>query len=117
MPLCGDVLRLRFALSSAGGRGGLTRLGSALAALVLAGFIAAEVAPHFSLQKLGASAVMVGALLALGALGLLAFAWLQRLPQAYRATLFVLAPLVVLFVAPADDWRGFALPIVLLLQY
>jgi len=36
MPLCGDVLRLRFALSSAGGRGGLTRLGSALAALVLA---------------------------------------------------------------------------------
>ena len=86
-----------------------------IAALVLAGFIAAEVAPHFSVQKLGTSAVLVGALLALGALGLLAFALLQRLPQAYRATLFVVAPLMVLFVAPADDWRGFALPIVLLL--
>jgi len=86
-----------------------------MAALVLAGFFAAEVAPHFSVQKLGASALVVGALLAAGALGLLAFALLQRLPQAYRAVLFVLAPLIVLFVAPADDWRGIALPIVLLL--
>jgi len=86
-----------------------------VAALVLAGFVAAEVVPHFSVQKLGASAVMVGALLAVGALGLLAFALLQRLPQVYRAVLFVLAPLIVLFVAPAEDWRGFALPIVLLL--
>ena len=86
-----------------------------VAALVLAGFVAAEVAPHFSVQKLGASAVMVGALLAVGALGLLAFALLRRLPQAYRAVLFVLAPLIVLFVAPSEDWRGFALPIVLLL--
>jgi predicted dienelactone hydrolase len=73
------------------------------------------VAPHFSVQKLGASAVIVGALVAAGALGLLSFALLQRLPHAYRAVLFLLAPLIVLFVAPAEDWRGFALPIVLLL--
>ena len=86
-----------------------------LAALVLAAFVATELAPDFTVQKLGASAVLVAALLAVGALGLLAFASLQRLPRAYRAVLFVFAPLVVLFSAPAEDWRGIALPIVLLL--
>ena len=106
----GDALRP----SDPAWRGAIVAL-QLMAALVLAGFVAAEVAPHFSVQKLGASALMVGALLAAGALGLLAFALLQRLPQAYRAVLFVLAPLIVLFVAPADDWRGIALPIVLLL--
>jgi dienelactone hydrolase len=85
-----------------------------VAAIVLVGFVAAELAPNFSLQKLGAAAVLVGGLLAVGALGLLAFALLQRLPHRYRAALLVLAPLVVLFVAPAEDWRGFALPIILL---
>ena len=106
----GDALRP----SDPAWRGAVVAL-QLMTALVLAGFVAAEVAPHFSLQKLGASAVVVGALLAAGALGLLAFALLQRLPQAYRAVLFVFAPLIVLFVAPADDWRGIALPIVLLL--
>jgi len=86
-----------------------------VAALVLVGFVAAELVPNFSLQKLGAAAVLVGALLLIGVLGLLAFALLQRLPHRYRVVLLVLAPLVVLFMAPAEDWRGFALPIVLLL--
>lgn len=85
-----------------------------VAAMVLVGFVAAELAPNFSLQKLGAAAVLVGGLLAVGALGLLAFALLQRLPHRYRVVLLVLAPVVVLFVAPAEDWRGFALPIILL---
>jgi dienelactone hydrolase len=110
------VARVRDALtpSETAWRGAIVAL-QLVTALVLAAFVVAEVAPHFSVQKLGASAVMVGALLAVGAIGLLAFALLQRLPQAYRAVLFVLAPLIVLFVAPAEDWRGFALPIVLLL--
>jgi len=86
-----------------------------VATLVLAGFVATEVAPDFSMQKLGASAVTVGALLALGAIGLLAFTLLKRLPHVYRAVFFLVAPLIVLFMAPAEDWRGLALPFVLLL--
>ncbi len=86
-----------------------------VAVLVLVGFVATELVPNFSAQKLGAAAVLVGALLLIGVLGLLVFALLQRLPHRYRVVLLVLAPLVVLFMAPAEDWRGFALPIVLLL--
>jgi hypothetical protein len=41
--------------------------------------------------------MLVSALLAVGALGLLGFALLQRLPDRYR---------VLLFMAPVEDWHG-----------
>jgi predicted dienelactone hydrolase len=85
------------------------------AALILIAFLATEVLPQFSLQKLGAAILLVGALLAVGALGLLLQTLVQRLPRGYRLALLLLAPLTVLFLAPAEDWRGFALPLVLLL--
>jgi dienelactone hydrolase len=85
------------------------------AGVVLAAFLASEVVPHFTVHKLGAFIVSTGALLAAGALGLLAFAMLQKLPRGYRAALFLLAPLAILLLAPTDDWRGFALPIAVLL--
>ena len=51
----GDALRP----SDPAWRGAIVAL-QLMAALVLAGFVAAEVAPHSSVQKLGASAMLVG---------------------------------------------------------
>ncbi len=86
-----------------------------VAALVLAGAFANDVLQDFAVEKLAAFAVWIVALLAAGALGLLVLAWIQRLPRRFRWSLLLFAPLVVLFLAPHDEWQGIAVPSVLLL--
>lgn len=86
-----------------------------VAALVLAAAFANSVLQDFAIEKVTAFAVWTAALLAAGALGLLALAWIQRLPRRFRWSLFLFAPLVVLFLAPHDGWQGIAVPAILLL--
>jgi len=86
-----------------------------VAALVLAGAFANDVLQDFAIEKLAAFAVWIVALLAAGVLGLLVLALIQRLPRRFRWSLFLFAPLVVLILAPHDDWQGIAVPSVLLL--
>ena len=86
-----------------------------VAALVLAAAFANFVLQDFAIEKVAAFAVWTGALLAAGALGWLVLAWIQRLPRRFRWSLFLFAPLVVLFLAPHDGWQGIAVPVALLL--
>lgn len=86
-----------------------------VAALVLAGAFANYVLQDFAVEKVAAFAVWTMALLAAGALGLLVLAWIQRLPRRFRWSLFLFAPLVVLFLAPHNGWQGIAVPAILLL--
>jgi dienelactone hydrolase len=86
-----------------------------LAALVLAAAFANYVVQDFAIQKMAASVVWTGALLAAGALALFLLTWIQRLPRRFRWALFLSAPLVVLFLTPTGSWQGIAVPVALLL--
>ena len=88
---------------------------------LVAGFVPDRFRGHgigseFQCAEAGATVVLVGALLAIGVLGLLVFALLQRLPHRYRVVLLVSArPWLCCSWPPRKDWRGFALPMVLCL--
>ena len=85
-----------------------------VAALVLA-FFAIFFIQDFTLQKLPAFLVLVGALFLLGILALLAYHYIGKLAPAYRFALFVLAPFVVVVFAPGDEKQSLAFGVALIL--
>lgn len=74
-------------------------------ALVLA-FFATMFMQNFTLQKLPAFLVLIGALFMLGALALLVYRLVGKLAPSYRFALFVLAPFVVIVFAPGDEMQS-----------
>jgi len=71
-------------------------------ALVLA-FFTIYFMQDFTLQKLPAFLVQIGALFLLGVLALLVFRYIGKLAPSYRFALFVLAPFIIVVFAPGDE--------------
>ena len=86
-----------------------------LVTILLAAFFASYFIQDFTLQKLPAFVVRIGALFLLGALGVLVLRLIGRISQQYRMALFLCGPFVVLVAAPGDQWQSIAFGGVLIL--
>jgi len=74
-----------------------------LATALLLAFFAVYFMQDFTLQKLPAFLVQIGALFLLGVLALLVFRYIGKLAPSYRFALFVLAPFIIVVFAPGDE--------------
>jgi hypothetical protein len=83
-------------------------------ALVLA-FFTVYFVQDFTLQKLPAFLVQIGALFLLGVLALLAFRYIAKLAPSYRFALFILAPFIIVVFAPGDERQSAVFGTVLIL--
>ncbi len=86
-----------------------------LGAILLFAFFASYFIQDFTLQKLPAFVVRIGALFLLGALGVLALRLIGHISRQYRIALFLSGPFVVLVAAPGDLWQSIAFGGVLIL--
>ena len=79
-----------------------------LAVILLVAFFASYFIQDFTLQKLPAFVVLIGALFLFGALGVLALRLIGCISKQYRFALIVFGPFVVLVAAPGGMWQGIA---------
>lgn len=87
-----------------------------LALLMFLALLLTQVIPDFSWQKLLAVFVIIAALLLAGSLSLLLIKIILKLPPNFRATLFIVSPVVVFLLMPVGGTGGPVLAAALLLM-
>ena len=79
-----------------------------LVTILAVAFLTSFILQDFTLEKLPAFVVVVGALFLIGALGLLVLRLIDCISRQYRWALFVFGPFVVLVAAPGDTLQSVA---------
>ena len=87
-----------------------------LGLLMFLALLLTQVLPDFSWQKLLAVIVIVAALLLAGSLSLLLIKIILKLQPNFRATLFIISPVVVFLLMPVGGVRGLGLAAALLVM-
>ena len=87
-----------------------------LALLMFLALLFTQIIPDFSWQKLLAVVVIIAALLLAGSLSLLLIKLILRLPPNFRASLFIVSPVIVFLLMPVGGAAGLVLAAALLLM-